>query len=166
VRGLARTEKGGPRLSQQAFSCQHTRAMPFSLKRPEGPPVLAHTYRQYEIGPHSYGWVIMQDFGVSTSPRIGDYCSFAEQTLILVGGEHRRDWVTTDPFPARWPEGKGIRGHPATRGDIVIGNDVWVGVRATILSGVTVGHGQQSEPAAWSLSTFHPTASPPGIFAE
>jgi virginiamycin A acetyltransferase len=27
------------------------------------------------------------------------------------------------------------------KGDIVIGNDVWIGYQATILSGVTVGHG-------------------------
>jgi len=115
--------------------------MPFSLKRPAGPPLLARTYRQYEIGPHSYGWVTIQDFGDSTRLRIGDYCSFADGTLILVGGEHRLDWVTTYPFPVLWPEAKAMQGHPGTRGDIVIGNDVWVGARATILSGVTVGHG-------------------------
>lgn len=30
---------------------------------------------------------------------------------------------------------------PATKGDIVIGNDVWIGKEATILSGVTIGDG-------------------------
>ena len=30
---------------------------------------------------------------------------------------------------------------PATKGDVVIGNDVWIGYRAIILSGVTIGDG-------------------------
>jgi hypothetical protein len=32
-------------------------------------------------------------------------------------------------------------GTPATKGDVVIGSDVWIAQRATILSGVSVGHG-------------------------
>jgi acetyltransferase-like isoleucine patch superfamily enzyme len=31
--------------------------------------------------------------------------------------------------------------HPVTKGDIIIGNDVWIGMNATILSGVTIGDG-------------------------
>jgi virginiamycin A acetyltransferase len=34
-----------------------------------------------------------------------------------------------------------ITGHPATKGDVVIGNDVWIGHGATIMSGVTIGDG-------------------------
>jgi chloramphenicol O-acetyltransferase type B len=36
---------------------------------------------------------------------------------------------------------KHIQGHPATKGDILIGNDVWIGTEAIILSGVTIGDG-------------------------
>ena len=32
-------------------------------------------------------------------------------------------------------------GHPASKGDVVIGNDVWIGRKAVILSGVTIGDG-------------------------
>ena len=32
-------------------------------------------------------------------------------------------------------------GHPWSKGDVVIGNDVWIGKDALILSGVTVGDG-------------------------
>jgi NDP-sugar pyrophosphorylase family protein len=35
---------------------------------------------------------------------------------------------------------RGIEGHPATNGDVTIGNDVWIGSGATIMSGVNVGH--------------------------
>jgi acetyltransferase-like isoleucine patch superfamily enzyme len=63
---------------------------------------------------------------------------------VFLGGNHRGDWVTTYPFSEfayRWKSGRGIEGHPATKGDVTIGNDVWVGAGATIVSGVTIGDG-------------------------
>jgi acetyltransferase-like isoleucine patch superfamily enzyme len=59
----------------------------------------------------------------------------------MAGGEHRHDWVTTFPFTHKWPQGKGIAGLPATKGNVIIGHDVWIGAGALILSGVTVGNG-------------------------
>lgn len=32
-------------------------------------------------------------------------------------------------------------GHPSTNGNVLIGNDVWIGANATIMSGVSVGDG-------------------------
>jgi serine acetyltransferase len=32
-------------------------------------------------------------------------------------------------------------GHPATRGDVIIGNDVWIGDNVTIMSGSHIGDG-------------------------
>ena len=32
-------------------------------------------------------------------------------------------------------------GHPSCKGDIIIGNDVWIGAKSTIMSGVKIGHG-------------------------
>ena len=32
-------------------------------------------------------------------------------------------------------------GHPSCKGDITIGNDVWIGAKATIMSGITIGDG-------------------------
>ncbi|WP_344824120.1 CatB-related O-acetyltransferase [Rurimicrobium arvi] len=63
---------------------------------------------------------------------------------IFLGGNHRVDWVSTYPFPALpgfFPEAAEITGHPSTKGDVVIGNDVWIGYAAIILSGVTIGDG-------------------------
>jgi hypothetical protein len=37
--------------------------------------------------------------------------------------------------------GAAADGHPASKGDITIGSDVWIGREALVLSGVTVGHG-------------------------
>ena len=56
--------------------------------------------------------------------------------------------MTTFPFPAFHPAARGLvdRGitdgpHATSKGDIVVGSDVWIGFGVTLLSGVTVGHG-------------------------
>ena len=73
---------------------------------------------------------------------IGSFCSIAEGVVIFGGGEHHPEWVTT--FPLRIAMGDplaGKDGHPTTKGITKIGNDVWIGYEATILSGVTIGDG-------------------------
>jgi serine acetyltransferase len=32
-------------------------------------------------------------------------------------------------------------GHPSCKGDIIVGNDVWIGAKSTIMSGVNIGNG-------------------------
>jgi len=98
-----------------------------------------------EIGEWTYGSPTI--FGVGESPlHIGRYCSIALEVTIFLGYEHNVSWVSTYPFPdplllGYFPEAASIRGHPRTRGPVVIGNDVWLGHGATVLSGVTIGDG-------------------------
>jgi acetyltransferase-like isoleucine patch superfamily enzyme len=72
---------------------------------------------------------------------MGAFCSIVKGVTILLGGEHHTEWVTTFPFPVLWRAARQIRGHPKTKGEIIIGNDVWIGQDALILSGVTIGDG-------------------------
>jgi acetyltransferase-like isoleucine patch superfamily enzyme len=97
----------------------------------------------FDIGEFSYGVPTVLSWGEPATLVIGKFCSLADGINILLGGNHRPDWVSTYPFPAidHWPEAANIEGHPATNGDVIIGNDVWIGHKATILSGVTVGDG-------------------------
>jgi len=81
------------------------------------------------------------EWGEGAALRIGNYCSLAAGVKIFLGGNHRVDWVSTFPFSDSWPAARGIRGHPATRGDVEIGHDVWIGHGAVILSGVRIGNG-------------------------
>ncbi len=101
--------------------------------------------RGFEIGEHTYGTPKILSWAPEDGRLfIGRYCSIAGDVRIFLGGNHRLDWVTTYPFtalPAAWPEAAGIPGHPASRGDVRIGNDVWLGQGCTILSGVIVGDG-------------------------
>lgn len=98
----------------------------------------------YEVGDYTYGKLSVGDLGEGATLKIGQFCSITDGVVIFIGGNHRVDWITTYPFPAmheNWPEAREIKGHPATKGDVVIGNDVWIGYGATILSGVTIGDG-------------------------
>jgi acetyltransferase-like isoleucine patch superfamily enzyme len=100
-------------------------------------------YPEYEIGCGSYGLpdVVANGFGETKQLRIGKYCSIAKGVTIYLGSEHRPDWATTYPFNIYWPEAHAIKGHPQSKGDVVIGNDVWIATDALVLSGVHIGDG-------------------------
>lgn len=95
----------------------------------------------FHMGEGSYGSPTVLSWGEGTIGRVGKYSSIASGVIIMLGGEHRTDWVTTYPFSALWPEAAHIQGHPKTKGNVFIGHDVWIGHDAFILSGVTIGSG-------------------------
>lgn len=102
---------------------------------------LDQVYPQHAIGPFSYGDLHVPPYPGDARFTMGAYCSVASGVTVMLGGEHRPDWTTTYPFNELWPEAKSRTGHPATRGDVVIGSDVWIAREAMILSGVTIGNG-------------------------
>ena len=52
------------------------------------------------------------------------------------------NWVSLYPFRIQFGiEGKESDGIPATKGPIIIGNDVWIGTGVTIMSGISIGNG-------------------------
>lgn len=102
---------------------------------------LQKKYHQCSIGRATYGNPEIHNLGEGSIIKIGSFCSIADGVNILLGGEHRPDWVTTYPFNVLWESGNQIKGHPKTKGDVTIGNDVWIGMDAIILSGVTIGDG-------------------------
>jgi acetyltransferase-like isoleucine patch superfamily enzyme len=75
---------------------------------------------------------------------IGNFCFISDNVNIYLGGSDRSKWVTAYPF-----------GHIHTekfnnfnwvynskrKGDVIIGNDVWIGANVVILSGVNIGDG-------------------------
>jgi len=130
---------------------QLERRLRSAWKRWRGTPELPRFYRSparfreryptYAIGLGSYGIPIVHDWDEGTTLRIGSYCSIASNVQIFLGGQHRTDWVSSYPFPAYLPEAAHIDGFGGSRGDVVIGSDVWLCSNCTILSGVTIGHG-------------------------
>ena len=101
-----------------------------------------------EVGRFTYGHekARVLEWGEGRALRIGSFCSISAGVSFFLGGEHRTDWVSTFPFGHVFCEELDLEkppaaGHPASKGDISVGNDVWIGRGATILSGVTVGDG-------------------------
>jgi len=97
-----------------------------------------------KFGEFTYGVPNVIRFDTTTKTVIGKFCSIANEVTFILGGNHRTDWVTTYPFPAfsrYFPQALGLVGHPTSKGDLVIGNDVWIGRSAIILSGITIGDG-------------------------
>jgi acetyltransferase-like isoleucine patch superfamily enzyme len=74
----------------------------------------------------------------------GKYCSVGPQ--VLAGfGEHPTDLVSTHPAfyatVAEHPQGLSAHSHFCGRKTIHVGNDVWIGARAFLRDGVTIGDG-------------------------
>lgn len=100
--------------------------------------------RFFKLGKYTYGAPNIFNAEDGGKLSIGNFCSIAGNVTILLGGNHRFDWLTTYPFPAS-PDfqktAKSIHNYSTTKGDVQIGNDVQIGHGAIILSGVTIGDG-------------------------
>lgn len=77
---------------------------------------------------------------------IGKFCSIACGARFLFNSaNHTMNSLSTYPFPLFFEEWGLERQNVAAswdnRGDIVIGNDVWIGYEAVIMAGVTIGDG-------------------------
>lgn len=77
---------------------------------------------------------------------IGKFCSIAcGAKFIFNSANHTLSSLSTYPFPLFFEEW-GLTREKVTdswdnKGDIVIGNDVWIGYEAVIMAGVTIGDG-------------------------
>lgn len=77
---------------------------------------------------------------------IGKFCSIAcGAKFIFTSANHSLSSLSTYPFPLFFEEWnlsvKDITSAWDNKGDIIIGNDVWIGYEAVILSGVKIGDG-------------------------
>ncbi|MDT0202575.1 CatB-related O-acetyltransferase [Nocardioides sp. AE5] len=73
--------------------------------------------------------------------RIGKYCGFHYSTLMIPGGVHHADWVSTVHAHVEDGEWVDTPGAIHSNGPIVIGNDVFTAYESIITSGVTIGDG-------------------------
>lgn len=100
-----------------------------------------HDPREFEKNNVLYNYPINGD-----KLKIGKFCSIACGTKFLfTSANHSMKSLSTYPFPIFFEEWgldmKNICDAWDNKGDIVIGNDVWIGYEAVILSGVTIGNG-------------------------
>ncbi|GEA62612.1 type B chloramphenicol O-acetyltransferase [Vibrio comitans] len=75
---------------------------------------------------------------------IGSYCSIGSGAVFMMAGNqgHQHQWASTFPFFYQDNEHFSDAKDGFERaGDTIIGNDVWIGAEAMIMSGVKVGDG-------------------------
>ncbi|MBC6680810.1 CatB-related O-acetyltransferase [Zhenpiania hominis] len=77
---------------------------------------------------------------------MGKFCSIAcGAKFLFTSANHTQKSLSTYPFPIFFEEWdldvEDITSAWDRKGDIIIGNDVWIGYEAVIMSGVTIGDG-------------------------
>ena len=97
--------------------------------------------RQFEKNNVLYHYPINHDKLV-----IGKFCSIAcGAKFLFTSANHTQRSLSTYPFPIFFEEWgldiQNITNAWDNKGDIVIGNDVWIGYETVIMSGVTIGDG-------------------------
>lgn len=77
---------------------------------------------------------------------VGKYCSIGRDCNFFLHANHRPDWITTSsqlwgPVTPDVADMHMRMGHPTCKGDIIVENDVWIGAKSTIMSGIKIGNG-------------------------
>lgn len=116
-----------------------------------------------EIGKNSYGELNVITFNNKTKLKIGNYVSIAQNVYFMLDVEHYMGHVSTYPFRAellkRQPEA-------FSKGDIIVGDDVWIGRGVTILSGIAIGQGAVVASGAVVTKDVPPYAIVGGVPAK
>lgn len=95
-------------------------------------------------GEFTYGYNNVEEVLRGSNIIFGKFCSIASDVKAYLGNYHRTDWITTYPFGHIFQDRLNNfngDGHPTTKGDIVVGNDVWVCTGVKLMSGIKIGDG-------------------------
>lgn len=96
--------------------------------------------REFELRNVLYQYPINNDRLI-----IGKFCSIAcGAKFIFNSANHTLQSLSTYPFPIfgnEWDPEMNVTDAWDNKGDIVVGNDVWIGYEAVVMAGVTIGDG-------------------------
>ncbi|WP_169313411.1 glycosyltransferase [Treponema primitia] len=96
-------------------------------------------FEKVHVGKKTYGELnVFDSSNDNTILKIGNYCSIAHDVIFLLGAEHQNNNISTFPFKVRL---FGYYREALSKGDIIVNDDVWIGINATICSGVSIGQG-------------------------
>lgn len=95
-----------------------------------------------KVGEHTYGFKYENVLYHSSEKKekliIGDYCSIAPNVQFVLASDHSYKGLSTYPFKVKI---LGQEAEAISKGDIIVKDDVWIGLNSIILSGVTIGQG-------------------------
>ena len=90
------------------------------------------------VGKGSYGVIDIAAMTSQSRLAIGNYVSIAGNVKFMLSAEHETGYVSTYPYKAMM---LGLGAEAGSKGDIIVEDDVWIGERAIIMSGVRIGQG-------------------------
>ena len=100
-------------------------------------PINIFDMNNVTVGNYTYGDLrVLND--TDSELIIGNFCSIADDVTFIVGQDHVLNNISTYPFKYYF---NNEELEAVSKGDITIGDDVWIGYGATILSGITIGQG-------------------------
>lgn len=120
------------------------------FKNPNFWPAGIYDINKMELSKHSYGRLNLAyvDSGIL---KIGKCCSIAEDVVFLLGGHHPYQTISTFPFNVYYSEKTKKNAKDIFKNldieklkdeeSITVNDDVWIGHKAFILPGITIGQG-------------------------
>lgn len=104
-----------------------------------------YTYYDDPEGPEAFERNVLYHFFTDDRLIIGKFCAIARGAkFVMNGANHKLTGFSTYPFPifgGGWERVMPPPGAWASKGDTVVGNDVWIGYDALIMPGVHIGNG-------------------------
>ena len=91
-----------------------------------------------EVGDYTYGGLRVLTYNKDNKLRIGKFCSIAQDVMFVLSGDHYTNHISSYPYRV-WIMNEKQEG--VSKGNIIVDDDVWIGFRSTILSGVHIGQG-------------------------
>lgn len=116
------------------------------------------------VGKMTYGGIQVYSAAPLSRLIIGSFCSIAPEVVFVMNNEHRTDTISSFPFKVKMLKSEPYEA--ASKGGITVGDDVWIGARATILDGVTIGQGAVVAAGAVVAKDVPPYAIVGGVPAK
>lgn len=91
-----------------------------------------------EVGDYTYGGLRVLTYNKNNKLQIGRFCSIAQEVMFVLSADHYINHISSYPYKV-WIMKEDQEG--ISKGNITVDDDVWIGFRSTILSGVHIGQG-------------------------
>lgn len=127
------------------FSIEKIQRLCFLKNIIESPNIIVGDYTYYDDPDNVQNFIknVLYHFDfIGDKLIIGKFCQIATGVrFIMNGGNHVMSGFSTFPFAAFGNEWSNVPLESQSKGDTVIGNDVWIGNSATIMPGIKIGDG-------------------------
>lgn len=144
----------------------YRRAKKWREMNPDNFTTLKEWYsRDYvHVGKMTYGEINARRYGKNDGQLyIGSFCSIASNVSFHLSGNHHMETLSTYPVEVYCFDEEP---DSLSKGDIVVGDDVWIGYNAIILSGVHIGQGAVIAAGAVVTKDIPPYAIAGGVPAK